>query len=1199
MPKSIARALLALSLLAATLSTGTVVAGTPSAALGEPSTRVSFVDTTPLLAPLVNAPTSAASTNIVDIVAGEFHTCILLDSGAVKCWGQNTDGQLGDGSNTNRLTPVTVQQLNTVIAIAAGGSSTCALESDGAVKCWGANYVGQLGDGTFASRNFPARIRALGSAATSISMGRASGCALLASGTMRCWGANEYYQLGTGSNVPAQITVPVTASVVSGTIVQMAPNTNHTCVLLSNGGVKCWGSNMSGALGIGLSNIAPLSTPQTPTGLGSGVSRISAGKEMTCAILIGGALKCWGSNMQYQLGAGLAADEKIPNQVTGLTSGVVDVRGGAGYACAVVTDRAMCWGNNSSGNLGTYSFSNIVLSPLPVANNMAGATRVVSGNEHICAIVDGGVACWGGNTYGQIGDGSTTRRTRSVYVTGLGPTAQFAQCVSEGFETASPAAWEVRNNSAPLGTTTWFTGNTAYFASQAGTASSYAAANLDATGFVGTISDWLISPVLTLTNDSRVTIWTRKASADYFPDRLQFRMSQAGDSLDVGNTAESVGSFTTLLYDVNPGLAAGSYPTSWFPLTLTVTGLPETIAGRFALRYYVTNGGPGGANSDYIGVDSFAYCQPGGPIATPTPTATPTETPTPTPTTTPTGTSTPTATDEPTATNTPTHTPTSTPLPDSEVRGRIWIDNGDGLRQNSEPYIDTQVALVEDGGVINTQASVNGAYTFTIGYISTAPRIVVVSVTLPLGYVFTIMDEHADALDAVDSDVNASGQTNALGLYPGEIRANVDAGVVAIPTATPTATATERPTDTPTPAPTQTETPTPTTTNTPTTSPSDTPTPSPSPTTTPANSPTSTATSEPTATSAPTYTPTSTPPPDSVVRGRIWIDNGDGLRQNSEPYIDAQITLVEGNSAIDTLMTVGGGYTFSLPFGSFGPRVVVVSVTLPLGYVFTIMDEHADALDTVDSDVNAFGQTNALVLYPGEMRANVDAGVVAIPTAAPTATATQLPTETPTPTLTATHTPSPTPTQTETPTPTATATQTPSPTPAQTETPNPTATSTQTPSPTPTQTETPSTTATATQTPSPTPTQTETPTPTETAQTPSPTPTQTETPAPTETATQTPSPTLTQTETPALTATATQTPNPTPTQTETPTPTASATQTSSPTPSQTETPTPTVTATQTSSPTPTQTETIAPTNTPTSTATQLPTYFVFVPVVRQ
>ena len=352
-----------------------------------------------------------------------------------------------------------------------------------------------------------------------------------------------------------------------------------------------------------------------------------------------------------------------------------------------------------------------------------------------------------------------------------------------------------------------------------------------------------------------MTIWTRKASVDYFPDRLQFRMSQAGDSLDVGNTAESVGSFATLLYDVNPGLVASSYPTSWFPLTLTVTGLPETVAGRFALRYYVTNGGPGGANSDYIGVDSFAYCQPGGPIATPTPTTTPTETPTSTPTTTPTGTPTPTATNEPTATNTPTHTPTSTPLPDSVVRGRIWIDNGDGLRQNSEPYLDTQVALVEGGGVINTQASVNGAYAFTIGYVSTAPRIVVVSVTLPLGYVFTIMDEHADALDTVDSDVNDSGQTNALVLYPGEIRVNVDAGVVAIPTATPTATATERPTDTPTPTatptmtssptPTQTETPTPTTTNTQTPSPSETPTPSPSPTTTPTNSPTPTATNEP------------------------------------------------------------------------------------------------------------------------------------------------------------------------------------------------------------------------------------------------------------------------------------------------------------------------------------------------------------------
>ena len=985
MPKSIARVILALSLLATALSTGTVTASAPSAAVASLPSAGALVNSESLLPPLVNAPNSTTSASILDIVAGDNHTCILLGTGAVKCWGYNVYGQVGDGTYVNRVEPVDVLQLNTVIAIAAGGNFTCALESDGAVKCWGANWAGQLGDGTFTNRNSPVRIRTLGSAATSIAMGRAHGCALLVSGTMRCWGMNEYYQLGTGSNTPTQITVPVTASVVSGTVVQMAPSTNHTCVLLSTGGVKCWGSNNNGVLGIGSSNTAPVPTPQTPTGLGSGVSRISVGTEMTCVILSDGALKCWGSTANYQLGTG-QTDGKSPSQVLGFATGTVDVRGGLNHACAVAVDRALCWGNNDNGNLGTYSLANPSINPLPVGRLMAGVTRVTSGDNHNCALVDGGVMCWGENSSGQLGDGTSVRRTRPVLVVGLAPSGQFAQCVTEGFDAAVPLGWTVKNNSAPLGTTGWFTGNTAYFTSQAGSASAYAAANLDATGYVGTISDWLISPVLTLTNNSRVTIWTRKATVDYFPDRLQFRMSQAGDSLDIGNTAESVGSFATLLYDVNPGLVASSYPTAWFPLTLTVTGLPETVAGRFALRYYVTNGGPGGANSDYIGVDSFAYCQPGGAIATPTPTATPTETPTPSPTATPTGTPTPTVTNEPTATNTPTHTPTSTPLPDSVVRGRIWIDNGDGLRQNGEPYLDTQISLVEGGGVINTQASVNGAYTFTIGYVSTAPRIVVVSVTLPLGYGFTIMDEHADALDAVDSDVNASGQTNALVLYPGEMRANVDAGVVAIPTVTPTATATQLPTETPTPtatathtpSPTQTQTETPTqtvaATNTPSPTPTETETPTPTATATRTPSPTPTQTETPTPTATATHTPSPTP------------------TQTETPTPTATATQTPS------------------------PTPTQTETPTP---------------------------TETATQTPSPTPTQTE-------TPAPTETATQTPsptptqTETPTSTATATQTSSPTPSQTETPTPTVTATQTPSPAPTHSETITPTNTPTST-----------------------------------------------------------------------------------------------------------------------------------------------------------
>jgi hypothetical protein len=183
-----------------------------------------------------------------------------------------------------------------------------------------------------------------------------------------------------------------------------------------------------------------------------------------------------------------------------------------------------------------------------------------------------------------------------------------AQSFTEGFDTVVPAGWTNVNNSTTQGTNpTWFQGNTAVFVAQAGATNSYAGANFNAVTGAGTISLWLISPQKTFANGDTLTFFTRTA-ANSFPDRLQVRLSTAGASVNVGSTDTSVGDFTTLLLDVNPTLVLGVYPLTWTQFTITLSGLPAgTNSGRFAFRYFVTNGGPSGANSDYIGIDTLAF----------------------------------------------------------------------------------------------------------------------------------------------------------------------------------------------------------------------------------------------------------------------------------------------------------------------------------------------------------------------------------------------------------------------------------------------------------------------------------------------------------------------------------------------------------------------------------------------------------------
>jgi hypothetical protein len=180
-----------------------------------------------------------------------------------------------------------------------------------------------------------------------------------------------------------------------------------------------------------------------------------------------------------------------------------------------------------------------------------------------------------------------------------------------------------------VGPNGWFQGNSPVFPAQSGAPNSYIAADFNNTTGANTISNWLLTPPLSLQNGAFMTFYTRTVDAPKFPDRLQVRMSTNGFSTNVGTTATDVGDFTVLMLDINPTYTTTGYPNDWTQFTVIVNGLASPTTGRLAFRYFVENGGPKGGNSHYIGIDTFRYDPNCGPTPTPPATASPTPTATP------------------------------------------------------------------------------------------------------------------------------------------------------------------------------------------------------------------------------------------------------------------------------------------------------------------------------------------------------------------------------------------------------------------------------------------------------------------------------------------------------------------------------------------------------------------------------------------
>lgn len=354
--------------------------------------------------------TTSCEPGAVAIAAGSDHTCALLETGAVYCWGDNAYGQLGDGTYEGRLSPVPVSGLaGEATDLAAFAATVCAVLDSGGAVCWGRNDHGQVGDGTLADKNLPVGVGGLSSGVAAISAGGSHACAVSATGTVRCWGRNNFGQIGDGTTtdryVPTQVSgLPSAASGVSA-------GAGHTCALLTDGGVLCWGYNGFGQLGDGTTTSR--NAPVPVSGLSSGVVAIAAGAGHTCALLAGGGIMCWGYNGEGELGDGTTENALVPVEVLGLSSEAEAVSVGNEHTCALLsTGEAECWGGNSSGQLGIGT-TETRYTPAPVTGLSGGVTAIDAGSGyHTCAAAQSGVVlCWGKNDSGQLGDGTRTQRS--------------------------------------------------------------------------------------------------------------------------------------------------------------------------------------------------------------------------------------------------------------------------------------------------------------------------------------------------------------------------------------------------------------------------------------------------------------------------------------------------------------------------------------------------------------------------------------------------------------------------------------------------------------------------------------------------------------------------------------------------------------------------------------------------------------------
>jgi alpha-tubulin suppressor-like RCC1 family protein len=394
---------------------------------------------------------------------------VLTGQDQVRCWGDNHFGQLGYGNAINvgdKSTDlpftsgnVPLPPLDPVQQLVAGNNHTCVLLQSGLIYCWGDNQFGQLGYNRTDNLGDGEPVTSfgyvtLGGLATLVAAGGDHTCAILQSGAVRCWGRNNFGQLGRGNtaNIGDNETVYSAGDLDLGagvTVKDLALGDSHTCALLTTGAVRCWGRNDNGQLGYGrsdhLGDNEPINNLSNVSLTGT-VRKVVAGAFHTCALTFAGTLRCWGFNIDGELGQSYSGylglgvvggnfnwgdvvgelPSTLPSDIN-IGSPVTDVVAGDFHTCALSSDGQLrCWGLGSSGQLG-YGNTSSVLTPPTAGVNLDGvsAYRIAAGAAHTCALRNNGTArCWGANGSGQLGRGNTANSstaTGNVDIHVLGP----------------------------------------------------------------------------------------------------------------------------------------------------------------------------------------------------------------------------------------------------------------------------------------------------------------------------------------------------------------------------------------------------------------------------------------------------------------------------------------------------------------------------------------------------------------------------------------------------------------------------------------------------------------------------------------------------------------------------------------------------------------------------------------------------------
>jgi cysteine-rich repeat protein len=405
------------------------------------------------------APSRCAG-RVTAVTAANQHTCVLFELSTMKCFGFNARGQLGQGDVQPRgdsagdlgaaLPVIDVGAGRTVTTTASGQMHVCGVLDDASVRCWGDNSRGQLGLGdTIGRGDHPDEMGDLlpavdlGGLALEIAAGGQHTCARLVGGAVKCWGGNQSGQLGLGDTIdrgdtPGEMgnALPAVDLGLGRTALQLAAGADHTCARLDDGSLKCWGDNARGQLGVGDTArrgdaIGEMGSALPAIDLGSDLTatHVVAGQWFTCALLDSGALKCWGYNNTAALGLGDTSNrgdnagemgDSLPavNLGAGLTVSQVVV--GNNHACALFADGSLkCWGSNFYGGLGlgdTQTRGSTAAgmgSALPFVSVEPGmrVTSIAAGYEHTCALLeDATVKCWGQNYNGELGLGDFMHR---------------------------------------------------------------------------------------------------------------------------------------------------------------------------------------------------------------------------------------------------------------------------------------------------------------------------------------------------------------------------------------------------------------------------------------------------------------------------------------------------------------------------------------------------------------------------------------------------------------------------------------------------------------------------------------------------------------------------------------------------------------------------------------------------------------------